>query len=118
MPLVDVEPEADGTQYWPKSHLDPRAPDLALELKEGDAAMEEMVSPGCAAGGLICFDYTCVHRGRANGDRERPVAYIVVATSPLVRGLMPHRDRSLLSFNLRDFLDAADEVPMATIAEA
>ena len=82
VPLVDVEPEADGTQYWPKSHLDPRAPDLALELKEGDAAMEEMVSPGCAAGGLICFDYTCVHRGRANGDRERPVAYIVVATSP------------------------------------
>ena len=81
MPLVDVEPEADSTQYWPESHLD-RAPDLALELKEGDAAMEEMVSPGCAAGGLICFDYTCVHRGRANGDRERPVAYIVVATSP------------------------------------
>ena len=50
-----VEPEADGTQYWPKSHLDPRAPDLALELKEGDAAMESSASGGdvadVAAGG-------------------------------------------------------------------
>ena len=30
---------------------------------------------------------------------------------------MQRTQSSLLSFNLRDFLDAADEVPMATIAE-
>jgi len=81
IPLVDVAPEKDGTQFWPASHLDARAPDRAYEL-EGDAeAMGAMVSPGCAAGGLLCFDYRIVHRGLSSIGRERAVAYVVAATT-------------------------------------
>ena len=28
----------------------------------------------------MIFDYRCIHRGLPNANRERPVAYIVVAT--------------------------------------
>ena len=37
--------------------------------------------------------------------------------APVAGTTMQRTQSSLLSFNLRDFLDAADEVPMATIAE-
>ena len=92
VPLVDVAPESDGTQFWPGSHLDPAAPDAAPELGGNAAAMAAMVSPGCPAGGFLCFDYRCVHRGLANARRERAVAYFVVALEPDVedRHNFPH----------------------------
>ena len=34
------------------------------------------------AGGFLCFDYRCVHRGLASQGRERAVAYFVVAFEP------------------------------------
>lgn len=82
IPLVDIEPETDGTQFWPGSHLDEAAADRAPVLTEDAAVMARMVSPGCAAGGLLCFDYRCIHRGLANANRERAVAYIVIAMTP------------------------------------
>ena len=82
VPLVDVAPDSDGTQFWPGSHLDLAAPDAAPELEDNAAAMAAMVSPGCPAGGFLCFDYRCVHRGLANALRERAVAYFVVALEP------------------------------------
>ena len=82
VPLVDVAPDCDGTQFWPGSHLDPAAPDAAPELEGDAAAMAAMVSPGCPAGGFLCFDYRCVHRGLGQALRERAVAYFVVALEP------------------------------------
>ena len=82
VPLVDVAPDCDGTQFWPGSHLDPAAPDAAPELEGDAAAMAAMVSPGCPAGGFLCFDYRCVHRGLGQELRERAVAYFVVALEP------------------------------------
>lgn len=79
IPLVDIEADRDGTQFWPGSHLDESAPDYAPLLTEDTGAMATMVSPGCREGGLLCFDYRCVHRGLANDHRERPVAYVVIA---------------------------------------
>jgi len=79
VPLVDIAPESDGTQFWPRSqHADP-AMEKVLALPEDPAAMEAMVSPGCAAGGLLVFDYRCIHRGLPSLGRERAVAYIVVS---------------------------------------
>ena len=85
VPLVDIAPETDGTQFWPGSHRDERRGDAAarvdadLSLASDADATAAMVSPGCAAGGLLCFDYRVVHRGLANRARERAVAYFVVA---------------------------------------
>ena len=42
---------------------------------------------------------------------------LTAAARPVAGTTMQRTQSSLLSFNLRDFLDAADEVPMATIAE-
>lgn len=79
VPLVDIAPDADGTQFWPGSQgLDlPEAAVLSLSAEPG--AMAAMVSPGLETGGLLLFDYRCVHRGLPNGGRERAVAYVVLA---------------------------------------
>ena len=85
VPLVDIEAESDGTSFLAGSHLETDV--LARTAKSDEGVMEfdaetmtRMISPACAAGGLLCFDYRTAHRGRANAGRERAVAYIVVST--------------------------------------
>lgn len=82
VPLVDIAPETDGTQFWPGSHLNAAAPDRAPSLADDAEAMATMTSPGCPAGGMLAFDYRVVHRGLSNERRERAVAYFVVALEP------------------------------------
>jgi len=82
IPLVDIEPEDDGTQYWPGSHLTDPSMERVLGLVDDAAAMGEMASPGCAAGGFLAFDYRTIHRGRINNGRERAVAYVVCTADP------------------------------------
>lgn len=79
VPLVDIEADGDGTQFWPGSHKRTLDAHEVLALPQDDAAMAQMESPACPAGGAIIFDYRTIHRGRANDSRERAVAYIVVA---------------------------------------
>ena len=85
VPLVDVAPDSDGTQFWMGSH-EARAMEVARRsiTRDGDlrstAASAPLSSPGCPAGGLILFDYRVLHRGLASIGRERPVAYIVCGT--------------------------------------
>ena len=79
MPLVDIAEDSDGTQFWPGSHEDDHGPTLAPTLAWDDARMAEMAAPGCAAGGVLAFDYRVIHRGLPNAGRDRPVAYLVVA---------------------------------------
>ena len=52
---------------------------LAPTLAWDGARMAEMAAPGCAAGGVLAFDYRVIHRGLPNAGRDRPVAYLVVA---------------------------------------
>jgi len=82
IPLVDVDPNSDGTQFWPESHLDEDALSCALRIDhDGDSEfLNSLESPGCAAGSLLIFDYRVVHRGRPNTSRDRPMAYAVIAT--------------------------------------
>lgn len=88
IPLVDVEPDSDGTQFWPGSHHDTNALSRALHLldqhdDDNDDDLEflnALESPGCSAGSLLIFDYRVVHRGRKNTSRDRPMAYAVIAT--------------------------------------
>ena len=88
VPLVDIAADADGTQFWPGSHLQrtrERSLDEALarsgRLEDDVVAMAQMEAPACKAGGIIIFDYRCLHRGLANmQERTRPVAYCVLAT--------------------------------------
>ena len=103
VPLVDIEPEADGTQFWPGSHLDEEAPLRSRYLHEDTAAMAEMVSPECAAGSLLCFDYRVLHRGLPNDSRERAVAYVVVAT-----------ERDAVDDNFPSALSVFDATPATT----
>ena len=79
VPLVDIAADSDGTQFWPGSHEDDHGPTLAPTLAWDDARMAEMAAPGCAAGGVLAFDYRVIHRGLPNAGRDRPVAYLVVA---------------------------------------
>lgn len=73
MPLVDIEADADGTQFWPGSHTWPAS--LPPPTCPPVGAIE---APACRAGGLILADYRCLHRGRANVGRERQIAYVVL----------------------------------------
>lgn len=86
VPLVDVAADADGTQFWPGSHLNAHAPTLAPTLDCDDARLEEMESPAVPAGGLLVFDYRVIHRGLASVGRERPMAYLVVARDDVAAG--------------------------------
>ena len=38
----------------------------------------QAVAPACPAGGLLVADYRTMHRGLANGGRERLIAYVVL----------------------------------------
>jgi uncharacterized protein YfcZ (UPF0381/DUF406 family) len=105
VPLVDIQPDADGTQFWPGTHLDDEAPMRSRELTEDAAEMAEMVAPGCAAGGLLCFDYRVLHRGLPNVSRERAVAYVVVAT-----------ERDAVDNNFPSTLSVFDANPAITAA--
>ena len=101
IPLVDIPPESDGTSFLPGSHIESdvlvRAAMSEAGVMELDpATMAKMVSPACPAGGLLCFDYRTVHRGRANDGRERAVAYIVVATEEGVTDDVNFHTMSLL----------------------
>ena len=82
VPLVEVEENTDGTQFWPGSHLISDAPRLAREdrLVRNEQRMQEMIAPAIPAGGVLIFDYRVVHRGLKNGARERPIAYAVCST--------------------------------------
>ena len=87
VPLVDVDADADGTQFWAGSHAGEGlsaarrgiAGDGTLRAGAGDGngALE---APGCPRGGLVLFDYRVIHRGLGSVGRERPVAYVVLAT--------------------------------------
>jgi len=81
IPLVDIDEDADGTQFWPGSHVDAHAPTLAPSLEYDDTRMEHMVAPRCPSGGVLLFDYRIIHRGLANAGRDRPVAYLVLTAA-------------------------------------
>lgn len=106
IPLVDIECDGDGTSFLPGSHADAGVLERTARTDEGimefDAeTMATMVSPACPAGGLLCFDYRCAHRGNANDGRERAVAYIVVSTEEGVTDDSNFHEMSLL-LDLRD----------------
>ena len=77
MPLVDVDANADGTEFYPASHVaDAGARDA---VRAGDAP-PSTEAPAALAGQPLVFDYRVLHRGLANPSRERAVAYLVLAT--------------------------------------
>ncbi|KAL1526983.1 hypothetical protein AB1Y20_015672 [Prymnesium parvum] len=87
IPLVDIAEDADGTQFWPGSHLHrsglPRyeeAIERSGALENDELALSEMEAPACPAGGLIVYDYRTFHRGLHSIGRERPVAYVLCST--------------------------------------
>ena len=87
IPLVDIEEDGDGTQFWPGSHRARgqyhrfrQALRRSGSIEDDMEAMAEMRAPACPAGGIVLFDYRLFHRGLANAARERPVAYAVCST--------------------------------------
>lgn len=87
VPLVAIAPASDGTQFWRGSHREPSAGervDADLTLASDGAAMAQMAAPGCAAGGMLAFDYRVIHRGLANDARQRGASRrrAVVVSSP------------------------------------
>lgn len=88
IPLVDIEKDASGTQFWPGSHLADtgvrRQREAVLRsggVQEDNEVMATVEAPSCPAGGIILFDFRTMHRGLANlGDTARPYAYVVCGT--------------------------------------
>jgi len=90
IPLVDVDENGDGTEFWAAPALEDSARALARHFLSAPAVKknlpdieEGIQAPACKAGGLILYDYRTVHRGLANSlerGRERPVAYVTLAT--------------------------------------
>jgi hypothetical protein len=86
VPLVDVQRDTQGTQFWPGSHHSltrrPRyraAMQRSGALEADVAAMGAMEAPACRAGGLVVFDFRLMHRGLPNDTPQaRPVAYAVL----------------------------------------
>ena len=87
-PLVDIEADADGTQFWPGSHLDRTrasayydAIDRSGSLADDPIVSAQLVSPAIPKGGLLLWDFRCMHRGLPNAQRrDRPVAHAVLST--------------------------------------
>ena len=88
VPLVDIAPDSMGTSFWPGSHLSRDGRAMWAEavtrsgtVEEDDHAIEEAVSPGCPAGGVLLFDVRTLHRGLANTAKgARPYVYTTVGT--------------------------------------
>ena len=76
--LVDVERDADGTQFWTNSHRSVEGAQFKHRYPPADVnkIISQSESPGVQAGDMIIFDYPLIHRGLPNkGTRIRPVAY-------------------------------------------
>ena len=92
VPLVDVQENGDGTEFWGAPALEDSTRALSRHFLQNaplppvEAGIE---APACAAGGLILYDYRTVHRGLANdavSGRERAVAYVIIATGGAKEG--------------------------------
>ena len=86
-PLVDIEKDGIGTQFWPCSHLSQREREFWWwkgnndMLKADRKAMASMSAPAMPAGSIIIFDYRLVHRGLPNtGACARPIGHALVST--------------------------------------
>ena len=88
VPLVDIAPDSMGTSFWPGSHLSRdgltrwgEAVARSGSVEADEHALEEAVSPGCRAGGVILFDVRTLHRGLANtAESARPYVYTMCGT--------------------------------------
>lgn len=89
VPLVDIEEDGCGTQFWPGSHLGlTRKAKYKATMERYGAiendpeAMRAMEAPACPAGGLVVADFRTLHRGLPNDGQAdpRPIAYAIVAT--------------------------------------
>lgn len=86
-PLVDIEQDSIGTQFWPGSHLSRREREywrwqgVSGLLESDHEAMGSMLAPACPAGSIIIFDYRIIHRGLPNTDHAtRPVGHALLST--------------------------------------
>lgn len=78
VPLVDIEQDGDGTEFLAGSHMHENPMlDAAFECEDMKA---QTVAPAVAAGSVLLFDFRVLHRGLASKGRERPIAYLVIAT--------------------------------------
>ena len=80
IPLVDVTAELGPTEFVPGTHRQGGASGGGFFDLLGAGASAASVSPECAAGDLLIFDYRVRHRGVGNRSRgpgaTRPVAYL------------------------------------------
>jgi ectoine hydroxylase-related dioxygenase (phytanoyl-CoA dioxygenase family) len=84
-PLRDIAEDADGTQFWPGSHLSKREHEFWETLQDSSTSTAGAVAPACRAGDCLIFDYRILHRGLPNvGLRERPIGYAVLSTGGAV----------------------------------
>ena len=57
------------------------ATERSRRIEHDEAMLAAMEAPACPAGGIIIFDYRCLHRGLANAKpHTRPIAYCVLST--------------------------------------
>lgn len=92
VPLVDLEEDGDGTEFWGAPQLEESTRALARHFlsSPGDHPPLDVAhinSPRCQAGGVVIFDYRTIHRGLANPfetGRERCIAYITCSTGGAV----------------------------------
>lgn len=76
VPLVDIERDGDGTEFWNGSHIRDQN-----GRPQGGRSPAERLRPALAAGSIILYDFKTVHKGLANpaGGRERPLLYLTIA---------------------------------------
>lgn len=96
MPLVDVEKNSDGTQFWIGSHNAPLS--FFNHPHPKSPPLDSVLAPACPAGGVIIADYRTLHRGLPNIGRERHIAYTV-----LVVGDEPRDKINFSPFGIADF---------------
>lgn len=76
MPLIDIDKDGDGTEFWPTSHVQPMSFFAGPHPDDPPAGTVE--APACPAGSIIISDFRTLHRGLPNIGRERQVAYFVI----------------------------------------
>jgi len=83
IPLVDMTESLGGTEIRPGTHFFTR--DMAKMMLGAKARKElrDPVTPMCAAGDALVFDYRTLHRGRANVTKnaDRPVLVLTFGKS-------------------------------------